>query len=51
MLKLRLIIGLLCIAISIWMFLSGEVSENPASAIVVLIIGVIVIAASRLKRK
>ena len=51
MLRLRLIIGFICIAIAIWMFLSGEVSDNPASAIVVLIIGVIVIATSRIKKR
>ena len=32
MTKARLVIGIICIAISIWMFLSGELSENPAPA-------------------
>ena len=49
-LKLRLVIGLVCIAISILMLLSGEVSESPAPAIVVLIIGLSAIATSRLKK-
>ena len=48
--KLRLIIGIICIAISIWMFLSGELSENPAPAIAVAAIGVILIAISRLRK-
>ena len=46
----RLVIGIICIAVSIWMFLSGELSENPAPAIVVLVIGIIVIATSRWKK-
>ncbi len=34
MVRVRIFIGIICIAISIWMFLSGELSENPAPAIV-----------------
>jgi hypothetical protein len=48
--KARLIIGIICIAVAIWMLLSGEPTESPSPAIVVLIIGLSVIATSRLKR-
>jgi len=48
--KARLIIGIVCIAIAIWMFLSGETGENPAPAIAVLIIGIILIAIARRKK-
>ena len=48
--KARLIIGLVCVAIAIWMFLSGELSENPAPAIVVLITGIILIAIAKRRR-
>jgi hypothetical protein len=51
MTKARLIIGFICIAISVWMFLSGELGENPAPAITVLIIGIVLIAVSRRKSK
>ena len=46
----RLFIGLICIAVSIWMFLSGELSENPAPATAVLVIGIIAVATSRWKK-
>jgi len=48
--KARLIIGLICVTIAIWMFLSGELGENPAPAIVVLIIGIILIAIAKRRR-
>ncbi len=48
--KARLIIGLVCVAIAIWMFLSGELGENPAPAIAVLIIGIILIAIAKRKK-
>jgi membrane-bound ClpP family serine protease len=47
--RVRLIIGIICIAISIWMFLYCEINESPAPAIAVLIIGIILIAISRRK--
>ena len=50
MIKARLVIGIICIAISIWMFLSGELIENPAPAIAVLVIGIVVIALARRKK-
>ena len=45
--KDRLIIGIICIAIAIWMFLSGEVGKSPASAITVVVIGIILIAIAK----
>ena len=50
MIKVRLVIGIICIAISIWMLLSSELSENPAPAIVVLIIGISIIAISKRRK-
>ena len=50
MTKVQFIIGTICIAISIWIFLSGELRENPSPAIAVLAIGIILIAISRRKR-
>ena len=49
--RARLIIGIICIAIGIWMFLCGELSENPAPAIAVAAIGVILIAIAKLENK
>jgi len=50
MTKAQLVIGIICIAIAIWMFLSGELSENPAPAIAVLAIGIILLAISRRRK-
>jgi len=47
MAKARLIVGIICIAVAIWMFLSGETSESPAPAIAVLTIGIILVGISR----
>jgi hypothetical protein len=46
----RIIIGIICIAISIWMFISNEPIDNPVLPIVVLMIGIIVIAVNKRKR-
>jgi hypothetical protein len=43
----QLIIGIICIGISIWGFASGEFSESFVIPIAVLVIGVILIAISR----
>jgi hypothetical protein len=48
--KVRLIIGFACIAIAIWIFLSGELSDNPAPGIAAAAIGVILIAISRRRK-
>jgi hypothetical protein len=50
MARVRLIIGIICIAVAIWMFLSGELSENPAPAIAVAAIGVILIAITKRRK-
>lgn len=50
MVKIRLIIGIICIAIAIWMFLSGELSENPAPAIAVLVIGIVLLAIAKRRK-
>ena len=50
MVKVRLIIGIICIAIAIWMFLSGELSENPAPAIAVLVIGIVLLAIAKRRK-
>jgi hypothetical protein len=43
----QLVIGIICIGISIWGFASGEFSENVVIPIAVLMIGIILIAVSR----
>lgn len=50
MAKARLIVGIICIAVAIWMFLSGETNESPAPAIAVLIIGIILLAIFRRRK-
>jgi hypothetical protein len=45
--RARLIIGIICVAVAIWMFLSGEFSENPAPAIAVAVIGLILIVMAK----
>lgn len=43
----QLVIGIVCIGVSIWGFVSGELGGNVGIPIVVLIIGIILIAISR----
>ena len=43
----QLVVGIICIAVSIWGFVSGELGENVGIPIVVLIIGIVLIAVSR----
>jgi hypothetical protein len=43
----QLAIGIICVAVSIWGFVSGELGENFVIPIVVLIIGIILIAISQ----
>ena len=47
---MRITIGIVCIAISIWMFITKEPIDNPVIPIVVLVIGIIVIAVNVRKR-
>ena len=50
MIKARLVIGIICIAISVRMFISVELSEDLALAIVILIMGMTLVAISRYKK-
>jgi len=43
----QLVIGIICIGVSIWGFASGELGETPGIPIAVLIIGIILIAISQ----
>ena len=43
----QLVIGIICIGVSIWGFASGELGETPGIPIAVLIIGIILIVISR----
>ena len=49
--RLILIIGIVCIGIGIWAFLSGELSDNPAPAIAATAIGVILIVLAKRGKK
>lgn len=48
--KVQFVIGIICIAVSIWVFVSGELSENLVIPIVVLVIGIILITISRRRK-
>ena len=45
--KDRLIVGAVCVALAVWMFLAGEMGGIVAPAIAVLILGITMIAISR----
>ena len=45
--KDRLIVGILCVALSAWMFLAGASGGTTAPAIAVAVLGIIMIAISR----
>jgi len=45
--KDRFIAGLLCIALAVWMFVSGTDNNMVAPAIVIAVLGIIMIAVSR----
>jgi hypothetical protein len=45
--KDRFIVGIICIALAIWMFLAGANGGTVAPAIAVLILGITMIAISR----
>jgi hypothetical protein len=47
--KDRLIIGILCIALSAWMFLAGASGGTTAPAVAVAVLGIIMVAISRRK--
>jgi hypothetical protein len=43
MYRLRLVVGIACIVFAIWMFLSGEFSENLTPPILFTLVGVIIL--------
>jgi len=45
--KDRLIVGILCVVLAIWMFLGGASGGTVAPAIAVFILGIIMLAISR----
>ena len=45
--KDRFIVGIICIALAVWMFLAGASGGTIAPAIAVLILGITMIAISR----
>ena len=47
--KDRLIIGILCIALSVWMFLAGASGGTVAPSVAVAVLGITMIAISRRK--
>ena len=47
--KDRLIAGLLCIALAVWMFISGTENDMVAPAIAITVLGIIMIAISKKK--
>jgi hypothetical protein len=47
--KDRLIVGLICIAIAVWLFLTGTTGSTIALAITIAILGIIMVAIARKK--
>jgi len=45
--KDRFIVGIICVAIAVWMFLAGARGDTVAPTIAVLILGITMIAISR----
>ena len=45
--KDRLIVGLICIALAVWLFLSGATGDTVAPAVVIAILGIVMVAISR----
>jgi hypothetical protein len=45
--KDRFIVGVICVALAVWMFLAGASGDTIAPAIAVLILGITMIAISR----
>ena len=45
--KDRLIVGLICIALAVWLFLSGATGDTVAPAIAIAVLGIIMVAISR----
>lgn len=45
--KDRLIVGLICIALAVWLFLSGATGDTVAPAVAIAVLGIIMVAISR----
>jgi len=45
--KDRLIVGLICIALAVWLLVSGATGDTVAPAITIAILGIIMVAISR----
>ena len=45
--KDRLIVGLICIAIAVWLFLTGTTGSTIAPAVAIAVIGIIMVAIAR----
>jgi len=47
--KDRLIVGLVCIALAVWLFLSGTTGDTVAPAVAIAVLGIAMVAISRKK--
>jgi hypothetical protein len=47
--KDRLIVGLICIALAVWLFLSGTTGDTVAPAVAIAVLGMVMVAISRKK--
>ena len=45
--KDRLVVGIICIALAVWLFVSGVSGDTFAPVITILILGVVMVAISR----
>jgi len=45
--KDRLIVGLICIALAAWLFLSGTTGDTVAPAVAIAVLGIVMVAIAR----
>ena len=45
--KDRLIVGLICIVLAAWLFLSGTTGDTVAPAVVIAVLGIVMVAIAR----
>ena len=45
--KDRLVVGIICVALAAWLFLSGATGDTVAPAIAILVLGIVMVAISR----
>ncbi|MFC2062767.1 hypothetical protein ACFLS8_02345 [Chloroflexota bacterium] len=45
--KDRLVVGVICIALAVWLFLSGTTGDTIAPALTITILGIVMVAISR----